>query len=310
MKKLLVLIALTALLSTACAEEKETGGESMKEESESKAEKIELSAKEYSFNVPSTIEGGFVTVSLKNDGKLKHNAEFLKIEGNADEEQFKKDLKTAIGGEGGIADTVNPYVGPSEVDAGKSKTWQQSLPAGDYFLVCSMTDKDSAEESEEEEGEGAEDEPDLPVHFEQGMIEKVKVTGPSKVELPEADATVTASEYTFDVQNFKAGENEILYRNEGPKEIHMAAVMEFPEGVDEQAAQKALESFSGEGPPPEGTPEPEDVGFSGIMVPGGGSIFEVNAKSGRVYAFVCFIQDRAGGPPHVAKGMAKMVRVG
>ncbi len=86
----------------------------------------------------------------------------------------------------------------------------------------------------------------------------------------------------------------------------MAAVMEFPEGIDEAAAQKAVEAFGGEGPPPAGTPEPAEAGFSGIFDPGGATYFDLDVKAGRVYAFLCFIQDRAGGPPHVAKGMVTL----
>jgi hypothetical protein len=141
------------------------------------------------------------------------------------------------------------------------------------------------------------------------MIKKITVTGPSQVALPQADAVITGKEYTFDVTGLKAGTNEVLFRNDGPKEIHMAAALEFPKGVDEAAANKAVQSFFGEGPPPPGTPEPEDVGFSGIFEVGGGSVFKMEGRSGQVYAIVCFIQDRAGGPPHAAKGMVKVLTI-
>lgn len=317
MKKLLIAwLVLLAMLGVAC-----DGGEPEGEKEETpKAEetgpaeegrRISITAgaggNEYSFDMPSSVRGGFVDVGFKNTGKLKHEAAFIKMDPEMPQDQFVKDLKVASGEEGGpIASYLKPYVGPAEVEAGKTGSWNQALPAGTYYLVCALTDADSVEGEEGEEGEEG---PKLPQHFEQGMIKKVTVTGPSQVALPTTDAVITGKEYSFDVSGLKAGSNDVLFRNDGPKENHMAAVLEFPKGVDEAAANKAVQAFFGEGPPPPGTPEPEDVGFSGLFEVGGGSVFQVEAKSGQVYAILCFIQDRAGGPPHAAKGMVKVLTI-
>jgi hypothetical protein len=283
-------------------EEQPSGGEET-----SGPKKVTVTGKEYSFDLPSTITGGFVDLEFKNEGKLTHEAAFIKVTSDVPEEQFIKDLKAASGEEGGpIANYLKPYAGPAEPKAGETQTVKQALPGGDYYVVCTLTDLDSVEGGEEAEPTG----PPLPQHFELGMLKKVTVDGPEEVELPDSDVVVAAKEYSFDITGLKAGKNEILFRNDGPKEIHMAAALEFPEGVDEAAAAKAIEAFTAsEGPPPAGTPEPEDAGFAGVFDVGGGSVFELDAKSGRVYAFVCFIQDRAGGPPHATKGMSKLVKV-
>lgn len=55
---------------------------------------------------------------------------------------------------------------------------------------------------------------------------------------------------------------------------------------------------AGEGPPPEGVPEPEDAGYTAVFGPDQGGTFDVTLQSGRTYAVACFIQDREGGPPH------------
>jgi len=51
-------------------------------------------------------------------------------------------------------------------------------------------------------------------------------------------------------------------------------------------------------------------GGVGTTVLDGGKkqVAELEFKKGK-YAFVCFIQDRKGGPPHVAKGMVQEVEV-
>ena len=47
-----------------------------------------------------------------------------------------------------------------------------------------------------------------------------------------------------------------------------------------------------------GIAEPETVANSFIFSPGLGGTFEVELTAGRTYMLACFIQDRAGGPPH------------
>jgi hypothetical protein len=309
MKKLLFLmLGILCLFAVGCGgdDEPDEAATAPDEGKAAEREKVVVSGTEFSFDLPSTVPGGFVDVEFKNEGKLVHEAAFIKVDQDVPEEQFIKDLKAASGEEGGpIAAYLKPYAGPAFPKGGETQTFKQTLPGGDYYVVCTLTDLDSVEDGEEAEPTG----PPLPQHFEIGMLKKVTVDGPEEVEIPDSDVVVAAKEYTFDVTGLKAGKNEILFRNEGPQEIHLAAVLEFPEGVDEAAAGKAIEAFTSEGPPPEGTPEPEDVGFSGVFEVGGAALFDVEAKAGRVYAIVCFIQDRAGGPPHAAKGMSKLVTV-
>ena len=314
MKRILALLAGTMLLASACTQQDSGTGDGDKDETKQASDKIEITGKEYSFNLPSTIKGGFVDVSFKNEGKLVHEAGFIKVDSDTKQADFVNDFKKVVGEEGNpIPAYIKPYFASEEVKAGASASAKQSLPAGTYFLVCTLDDKAGLEEEGEEESEGPSEggpeEPHLPAHFEQGMIKKVTVTGPQTVDFPDSEAVISATEYTFEATGLKPGKNEVLFRNDGPKEIHMSAIMEFPEGIDEAAAQKAVEAFGGDGPPPEGTPEPEEAAFGGIFEVGGGSLFELDAKANRVYAILCFIPDRAGGPPHVAKGMTKLVKV-
>lgn len=312
MRKTLFLLLSLLMFATACGGGGQDPAVEAPEEQpdEAQGDSIEITGKEYSFDVPSTVEGGFVELTFKNNGKLVHEAAFVKTDPEAPQDQFIKDFKAASGEEGGpIAAHLKPYFVSEEVKAGGSGTVKQSLPAGTYYVVCTLTDADSQPEEGGPEGEAAEppgEEPELPAHFEQGMIKKVTVEGPSTVALPEADSSIVAKEYTFDVKGLKAGKNEVLFRNDGPGQIHMAVVLEFPEGTDEA---KARESFASEGPPPPGTPEPKDVGFGGVFDPGGGSLTSMEFKKDRLYGIACFIQDRAGGPPHVAKGMVTFTKV-
>lgn len=73
---------------------------------------------------------------------------------------------------------------------------------------------------------------------------------------------------------------------------------------------KGKEFFMTEGGPPSGPPPVDFEGGFGTAVLDGGAkeVADVELKAGR-YAFVCFIPDRAGGPPHIAKGMLQEIEI-
>jgi len=135
------------------------------------------------------------------------------------------------------------------------------------------------------------------------MAQPITVTaGDGAAALPEADGTITAVDYGFE-PDIQAGDTTINFVNDGPNEVHFAAVSVFPEGTtveDGEAAFTALLEAPPDAPPPEGVALPEDIAFSGIASSGLGIQFEVPGgfESGRTYILVCFISDRVGGPPH------------
>jgi hypothetical protein len=152
-------------------------------------------------------------------------------------------------------------------------------------------------EGEEGETEGA------PAHYTLGMLQMVSVTGGADVSAAdiESDGLVEAVDYGFEVPQLEAGKQTLTFENTSEEQLHHAIVFGFEEGIDEAAAEEAFKAMLSAGPdspPPAGTPEPDEVGFSYVFGPGNGGTFEVELESGRTYAVVCFIQDRTGGPPH------------
>ena len=56
-------------------------------------------------------------------------------------------------------------------------------------------------------------------------------------------------------------------------------------------------------------PIQEQKSFNTAIVSGGESqLVDLRLESGD-YALLCFVPDRAGGPPHAAKGMAALAKV-
>lgn len=281
---------------------------------------------EYSFQAPATLAGGVVDIEFVNEGDLVHEAFILGTGGRSQPEVLAA-FKTVVTSEEGapIPEFITAGGGAIETEAGETTETTITLAAGNYLIVCALTDEDSEDdeggdegadvEGEEGGGQQAEEaaEPPSPTHFELGMVVPLAVTPGDADTLPEADAEVTAREYTFDVEGLEAGDETINFVNDGPDQIHHAVVLEFPEGVDEAGAEAAFRSFGaaeGGGPPPEGTPEPTNEFGSSVFDPGRGGTFTGQFQAGRTYVFACFINDRAGGPPHAfANDMFKAVTV-
>ena len=287
---------------------------------------LQIVGNEYSFQAPATVAGGVVDIEFKNEGKLVHEAFLLDI-GDTPQAQVLTEFKKVISSEEGvpIPDFIKPAGGAIETDAGETSKTSVTLSAGNYLIVCTLADSDSEEESEEGKGEGEAEgapaagdepaeaeEPAEPAHFEIGMVLPLTVTGGGAgAALPEGDAQVTATDYAFDVQGLEAGDETINFTNASTAQIHHAIVFEFEEGVTPAQGEAAIKAFGAEGGPPPGTPEPtsDEVGSS-VFDAGRGGTFEGEFKAGRTYVFACFINDRAGGPPHAfGNNMVKAVAV-
>ena len=124
-------------------------------------------------------------------------------------------------------------------------------------------------------------------------------------ELPSTPATITAKEYGFETSGLKAGKNEITFQNAG-KELHHVIALPFNKGGTLAEVRKFTTS---RGSPPGPPPVDFDNGVNTTVLDGGkAQVAELELKKGK-YAFLCFISDRKGGPPHVVKGMLQEVTV-
>lgn len=313
------LIALTAisLLAAGCGDDDEKAEETPTEEesSEVEATQISVTGEDYRYvDAPEEIDGGLVEMTFENTGQVPHEAAFAEI-GDSTVEQFITDFAPVIEEEGSpFPDYVtNVAVPGGEVAAGETITSTFLLPEGNYVMFCTFDGKAADESASTTAAEGSEGETGE-IHFKLGMAQAVTVTGDNGGELPDADGTVTARDYEFDV-DVSAGDSTMKFVNEGPNEVHHAVFFPFTKGTTEDAAAAALDAFlnsQGDGPPP---PEfdfegGEGLGDAGVYSTGLGEVIDQSFESGRTYAVVCFLSDRAGGPPHViANDMKKIFTV-
>ncbi|CAN5528935.1 hypothetical protein BH20ACT15_BH20ACT15_10510 [soil metagenome] len=237
---------------------------------------------------PSEAEAGPAEITFTNsseegelDGQLVYVAEG---EDHTDME-VSAELGKAVEGQP-VADWFQAAGGPGFAGKGESSTATVDLQAGTYYFVPST-----------------DDEPTLP-------LTKFTVTGESDEDLPDADATVTANEYSFSSEGLKAGETSVLLENAGAQWHHFLASPLKEDATIEQA-REFLETEKGEPPfveqgPGQGAGANEVE--STVLEGGVSEVVDLDLLPGR-YAFFCFIADKEGGPPHVAKGMVSEVEV-
>jgi hypothetical protein len=279
------LACMAAGVLAGCGDDDDSGG--------SEPNKVAISVKDagggkFTMTAPKTVEAGLAEITLTAPpGQESHDAQIVRVEGDHTSAEVLKYLSQ----EGA---PTPPWLfaagGAGSTPGGKTNTVTQVLEPGKYFIV----------DTSEPEGE------DVPSYAEQGAISELTVTGEAgDTELPSADATITAKDYSFTTDGLKAGPNRLTFDNTG-KEIHHVVVAPYAKGATFDQVKKA---FSEEGEPT-GPPPVDFFKTTNLAALEGGTkqVADLDLQPGK-YAFVCFISDRAGGPPHVAKGMINEVTV-
>ncbi len=279
----LIAAGVLCLVPAACGDDdsSDSGSTGSSETASVTLETTEPSKGKVAIDAPETIEAGVVSITLKNSGKGLHDAQIVRVEGgrSADEvisntvdSEEGAPIPAWIAGGGGVG-TVAP---------GQSRTVTQVLEPGTYYAL----DSESAEGSEKPNAR-------------KGGVAKFEVTGESGGELPATDATVTAEDYSFTATGVKPGSNRLTFENTG-KELHHLLALPINEGATFADVEKYLQSDE----EPDGPPPVDFENNVGTAVIDGGEaqVTELAFKKGK-YAMVCFINDRKGGPPHVAMGM-------
>jgi hypothetical protein len=271
---------------------------------------VDMTATEYSYDTKAEkVKAGIVTVNLTNNGKEKHEAAVLQIPTGKTLADVLKDLEPVVTSQEGvpIPDTIQPVGGVNELDAGKSTSVKVALPAGNYVFLCTLTGEDGGPPPSTVAGQTTTTAAPKKPHFTQGMVKPFEVAGDAGPAQPTGDVTLTAKEYSFDVPKIAPGKHTIAFKNDGPKEIHVAVILGFPVGTSTSEADRIVKSFAdpNAGPP---AIEPKTAGSSAVQIPGTTATFEGDFPAG-TYTVICFLNDRAGGPPHVNRGMYKSFTV-
>jgi len=265
-----------------CGDDEDKGGSSEAKPS-TLALSLSGSGKNVTLTGPKSVPSGVVKIVLESKVKGDHSAQLIRYDGDRTPEQIDA-AGDAWGDKGKPLPEWLHLEGGVEAEFGKATTSTQILLPGKYVALDIQSEggKTPSVAFEVTDGEGG-------------------------GELPQPAATVLMKEYAFDGVGLKAGRQKVLVENAG-REPHFIVGAPLEKGATVADAQKffASEGEGSEGPPPVDF----EAGFSTGVIDGGNKrmVLDFDLKSGR-YVFVCFIPDREGGPPHVAKGMVSEITV-
>ena len=269
---LMLAIGLGAGLAACGGGEPEQGGTGAQGAREAKpstlAIKLTQSGEDLRFSVPRSVPGGLVRINFANAAKGRHGAQLVRIDGQHSVDQELKAAQ-AWGEEGRpLPPWVHTAGGLGSVPADATASATQQLPAGKYFVVDIETD----------------------------TFAPFEVRGTGAGKLSSAPATIKFAEYTFNAVGLKAGKNQVLVENIG-REPHFMVAAPIKPGRTIADVREFAEKEKGEPPIVE-----QQTLDTAVMDGGMGQVVELDLQKGK-YALLCFVPDRQGGPPHVAKGM-------
>jgi hypothetical protein len=217
---------------------------------------------------PESIDAGVVTVDFKNSTKKGAGLQFVRIVGDHTPAEVIK-TGNSWGDKGTpLPKWIELKGGVPNAPPGTSEVATQALEPGKY----------------------------LALQLDGNQYAEFEVTGDGKGKVDAPAAAIDATEYSFKASGLKAGKSEVLFANKGGQPHFVVGLPMNPD-----ATIKDVRTFfkQEKGRPPFS----EKGGFdSPISDSGGDQVLTLDLKKGK-YALVCFIPDRQGGPPHVAKGM-------
>jgi uncharacterized cupredoxin-like copper-binding protein/plastocyanin len=289
-------VALATATWTACwsGEDDPAPDTSTSQQPDRRAARLSVDALEpapgrYSFGrVPQSVPGGLVRIELRNLGTEGHEFALVKLDPGHTPDEYRRDIEA--GPAAAIPAYAHPAGGAGGVGPGQSAETAVVLGEGQYAFACFIPGHDDV------------------AHHRNGMFGSLVVRGEDPAaQLPRTDALVAATEYGFAVPALVAGTTTITFANIG-KEVHDAFLVAIAPG---RSFEEVKAYFGAEGPQAGSAPVDLDrsTGTTSQGIEAGGRyVTDVVLERGD-YALVCFVADRAGGPPHYAKGMLRRVVV-
>lgn len=241
--------------------------------------KVNVTGRDYAFDIPDTIRGGLVEITFANAGREPHFAGIGRVAQGRTFADVEKALTSPP--------SAQPPPGPppfediggvATADPDERARISLNLPAGTYAMYCLIPSPDGVS------------------HAAKGMIKEVTVIEGTEGRLPASVATVTGTDFSLHpLPALEAGVNVVRLRNEG-KQLHELNLVELGAG-------KTVEDVVAWHRQPTGPPPMRFLGGVAIA-PGEEATTELEYEAGPNYAFICAIPDFLGDfQPHITKGM-------
>lgn len=245
---------------------------------------------DYAFQIPTELPSGPTTFRFDNKGKVRHELNIALLKPGA-----KIDDLIALRKQG--KSTLSLIDGPVGVlfasPGGRSSVGLATdLIAGrEYAVICIFRDTARA-----------------PRHFEMGMYSVIRVAPATSAVKPAGvpTLTITGLDYAFRAPaTIEPGRRWLAFENQG-KVAHEVAISLLKKGVTVDSVLK-VEKAGGD---IDDMFESAEFGLLHSQ-PGRNALgrLDVDFLPGREYSIVCFFQDSAKAPPHLALGMVGSLKV-
>lgn len=272
-----LLLAVCAITTfAACGEDDEDarGGTGQTD-----AAKLTITAGDAGFTVRDSLEAGLTEIALVNRTQQPREAQLVRVEGDHDAAEVLR----IISKEGGPTPSwLHAAGGVTGVAPGATARVRQVLGPGTYYVTDTG-------------GDGP------------GRSAKFEVTGEDTgADVPATAGVLTAREYAFTVEGLRPGRNVVRFENTG-NQLHHAVLLPVtdPSASTADIARSLRASLATSKLPV----DRNGVVGTAVLDPGEAQQVTLQLKAGPWVA-VCFISDRTGGEPHLAKGQITKFRVG
>ena len=241
---------------------------------------VEVVASDFAFAMPDTVPAGPTTFHLVNQGPSIHQIQIVRL----DEGKTMGDFAKASAEAGPPPSWQVLLGGPNTPVPGASSDGSLDLAAGNYVVICGIPAPDGIS------------------HAAKGMIHPLTVV-PSDVRraMPEADITVTLSDYSFTFSKPLTAGRHVIRVDNGAAQPHEIFIAKLAPGKKPEDLVKWVEKQAG--PPPV-----MPMGGTTMIHPGGSNTVAIELTPGE-YGLWCFFPDVKDGKPHFAHGMMQQITV-
>ncbi len=250
---------------------------------------IEVVAHDYAFQVADTVDPGWVTFALRNDGSVLHEMILMKLNSDV----TLRDLHSAYQRDElfrPFLDGGNAVLFASAGEVGTGRLVRELEPGSNYVLWCNFSDSEGA-----------------PKHARLGMFKLVHVrdTQTRPAQAAANQLIIESNDYAFRAPDtVRAGVTDILIRNVGAQR-HEVSLSLLKSGTpaafffDQYLKGANLDSLYA------------DDGAVLTAYPGDDNrtAVRVTFVAGQTYIVVCEFRDTPASPTHISLGMFKAIEV-
>lgn len=289
MKGNMRLLSLTAALVLAACTTRDTSGDAVADSAAPAAtiaaNEVTITATEFAFDAPAEIPAGLTNFRMVASGEALHHATLIKLDSGKTFDDFMAGLKTMKPGTPSPG-WIIPAGGPNAVNPGATSALTTVVEPGNYAIVCFIPDSKGVP------------------HFAHGMVKALTVTPnpAANTSEPDADITVTMSDYKFDFSAPLTAGKHTLKLVTAPGQPHEFTFFRLMPGKTAADIPKYVEQGM-QGPPPAMA-----IGGVAGVAAGIASFYTVDLEPGD-YAIVCFLEDAGDGKPHFVHGMIQQIKI-